>query len=190
MRVISTTRLHVRLLDRALHACASASAAAAARRRRRRERSSAVLLQLLRIVEASRAAACRACESALMLAPSRTVIVPSLLIEMSRSVGWNWIGPSSPRTWSPALVTSSPLRVDLQRAVAGVALAARRLHHQEAVAVDGDVERIAGLLDRALAEVVPGARGPARSSCGRSAPRKARALAAASGIPRTPRRRP
>ena len=43
-------------------------------------------------------------------------------------------------------MTSWPCGVDLQGAVAGVALAARRLHHEEAVAVDRDVERIAGLL--------------------------------------------
>src|SRR5262249_18530782 len=48
------------------------------------------------------------------------------------------------------------LAIDLQGAVAGVALALRRLHRQEGVAVDGHVERAAGLLDRALAEVVPG----------------------------------
>src|SRR5581483_355184 len=48
--------------------------------------------------------------------------------------------------------------VDLQRAVARVALAARRLHHQEGVAVDRYVERIAGALQRALAHVVPEAR--------------------------------
>jgi hypothetical protein len=48
------------------------------------------------------------------------------------------------------------LRVDLERAVAGVALAARRLHHKEGVAFDRDVERVAGLLDAALGHVVPG----------------------------------
>ena len=31
--------------------------------------------------------------------PPRTVIVPSRLIEMSRSPGWNWIGPVAPTTW-------------------------------------------------------------------------------------------
>ena len=49
------------------------------------------------------------------------------------------------------------LIVDLQAAVAGVALAGRRLHHQEAVAVDRDVERVLGLLGRALREIVEGA---------------------------------
>ena len=42
------------------------------------------------------------------------------------------------------------LIVDLQAAVAGVALAGGRLHHQEAVAVDRDIERILGLLGGAL----------------------------------------
>src|SRR6478752_2645177 len=46
-------------------------------------------------------------------------------------------------------------RRSLQRAVAGIALAAIGLHHQHALAIDGDVERPAGLLDRALAHVVP-----------------------------------
>src|SRR6266545_590349 len=46
--------------------------------------------------------------------------------------------------------------VDLQGAVAGVALAARSLHDQEGVAVDRDVERIAGALDRTGPEIVPG----------------------------------
>ena len=57
-----------------------------------------------------------------------------------RDVACRWAGTGSGRCRrarvSPALVTSSPVRVDLQRAVAGVALAARRLHHQEGVAVD------------------------------------------------------
>ena len=48
------------------------------------------------------------------------------------------------------------LRVDLQRAVAGVALAARGLHHQKSVTVDGNIERIAGLADRPGVEIVPG----------------------------------
>ena len=76
-------------------------------------------------------------------------MVPSWLMEMSWSVFWNWIGPPSPSTSSPVAGHELAGGVDLQRAVAGVALAARGLHHQEGVAVDGDVERIAGLLDRA-----------------------------------------
>ena len=48
------------------------------------------------------------------------------------------------------------MAVDLQRAVARVAFAARRLHGEEGVAADRDVERIAGLLHRALGEVEPG----------------------------------
>jgi hypothetical protein len=31
-------------------------------------------------------------------------------------------------------------RIDLHRAVAGVAFAARRLHHQKGIAVHGDIE--------------------------------------------------
>ena len=45
--------------------------------------------------------------------------------------------------------------VELERAVTGVALAARRLHHEHAFAVDGDIKRATGLLDRALAHVMP-----------------------------------
>src|SRR5580698_9210477 len=43
-----------------------------------------------------------------------------------------------------------------ERAVSGIALAARRLHRQIALAVDRDVERIAGALDGAGAEIDPG----------------------------------
>jgi hypothetical protein len=82
---------------------------------------------------------------------------------MSRSVGWNTIGPPSPSTLSPVRGHELALVVDLQRAVAGVALAARRLHHQEAVAVDRDVERVAGLLGPGLAKNRARWRGPARS---------------------------
>ena len=49
------------------------------------------------------------------------------------------------------------LVVELQVAVAGVALAGRRLHRQEAAAVDRDIERIVGLLGRALRQVAEGA---------------------------------
>ena len=45
----------------------------------------------------------------------------------------------------------------MQAAVAGVALAGRRLHHQEGGAVDGNVERIFGLFHRALLEIAEGA---------------------------------
>ncbi len=41
-----------------------------------------------------------------------------------------------------------PLRVDLEGAVAGVALAGGRLHGEEAVALDRGVERVARHLDR------------------------------------------
>src|SRR5580704_16700324 len=46
--------------------------------------------------------------------------------------------------------------VGRERAVAGIALAARRLHRQIALAVERDVERIAGVLDGARAEIDPG----------------------------------
>ena len=49
------------------------------------------------------------------------------------------------------------LIVDLQSAVAGVALAGRGLHHEEAAAVDRDVERVLGQLGRALREILEGA---------------------------------
>ena len=49
------------------------------------------------------------------------------------------------------------LVVELQAAVAGVALARGRLHHQEAAAVDRDVQRIFGLLGGALREIAKGA---------------------------------
>jgi hypothetical protein len=49
------------------------------------------------------------------------------------------------------------LVVDLQAAVAGIAFAARRLHHQKGGAVDGEIERILGLLARALGKVAEGA---------------------------------
>ena len=49
------------------------------------------------------------------------------------------------------------LVVDLQSAVAGVALAGRGLHHEEAGAVDRDVERVLGRLGRALREILEGA---------------------------------
>jgi hypothetical protein len=47
-------------------------------------------------------------------------------------------------------------RIHLQCASARVALAARRLHHQEGIAVDGDVERVAGPVERPRLEIVPG----------------------------------
>ena len=51
--------------------------------------------------------------------PSRTLMVPSGLIEIWRSFGWNVIGPPSPSTdrlravtsWPVALICSAPLRV-------------------------------------------------------------------------------
>jgi hypothetical protein len=48
------------------------------------------------------------------------------------------------------------LAVDLQRAVARVTLAARRLHREECIAADRDIKRIAGRLHRTLREVDPG----------------------------------
>ena len=48
------------------------------------------------------------------------------------------------------------LVVELQAAVAGVALAGRRLHHQEAAAVDREIQRIFGLLGGALRKVAEG----------------------------------
>ena len=68
----------------------------------------AVLLQLLRVGEARRGGACRASESELRLTPSRTLIVPSLVDDDVAVGGLSTIGPPSPSTWSPALVTSSP----------------------------------------------------------------------------------
>ena len=65
-------------------------------------------------------------ESEVALPPSRTVMVPSGLIEMLLSVDWNWIGPPSPSTRSPVAGHELAGGVDLERAVAGVALAARR----------------------------------------------------------------
>src|SRR5580700_108325 len=46
--------------------------------------------------------------------------------------------------------------VGRERAVSGIALAARRLHHEIALVVERDVERIAGALDGAGAEIDPG----------------------------------
>src|SRR5581483_10254907 len=46
--------------------------------------------------------------------------------------------------------------VDLERAVAGIALTTLGLHSEEGVAVDDEIERIVGLLGGALREVVPG----------------------------------
>ena len=48
------------------------------------------------------------------------------------------------------------LRIDLQPAVAGVTFAGRRLHHQERIAVDGDIQRSLGLLGRSAGEIVKG----------------------------------
>src|SRR5258707_69180 len=48
------------------------------------------------------------------------------------------------------------LRVDLHRAVAGVSFAGGSLHDQESLAVDRDVEWVAGRLHGASTEVVPG----------------------------------
>ena len=55
------------------------------------------------------------------------------------------------------------LVVELQAAVAGVALAGRRLHHQKGGAVDGNVQGIFGLLDGRLARNRERCRGPGRS---------------------------
>ena len=49
------------------------------------------------------------------------------------------------------------LIVDLQAAVAGVAFAGERLHHQKAAAVDRDIERVLGLLGGPLREILEGA---------------------------------
>src|SRR5580700_2867598 len=46
--------------------------------------------------------------------------------------------------------------VGRERAVSGIALAARRLHHEITFAVERDVERVAGVLDGARAEIDPG----------------------------------
>ncbi len=47
--------------------------------------------------------------------------------------------------------------VEMQAAVAGVAFAARRLHRQVAATADGDVQRVFGLLERALGLIAVGA---------------------------------
>ncbi len=78
------------------------------------------------------------------MAPSRTVMVPSGLMEMLLSVGLELDRPAVAEHAVAGAGHELALGVDLQRAVAGVALAARGLHDQEGVAVDGDVERVAG----------------------------------------------
>ena len=52
--------------------------------------------------------------------------------------------------------TSCPCGLICSAAVAGVALAGRRLHHEERLAVDRDIQRILGLLGRSAGEVVKG----------------------------------
>ena len=49
------------------------------------------------------------------------------------------------------------MRIDLQCAVTGIALAARRLRYQEPFAVDSDVERVTALLHAARTHIVPDA---------------------------------
>ena len=120
---------------------------------RRGKQVRAFLLQLLRVGEADRASACRGCELVWVMVPSRTVMVPSSEIVMSWSVGWKVIGAVGAEHRIAGCGDELALRVDLERAVAGVALAARRLHREEALAVDGDVERVLGVLERALRQM-------------------------------------
>ncbi len=80
-----------------------------------------------------------------------TEMVPSsaILIEV---LGGSVIGPLSPSTACPELVSSTPSAVSVQVAVAGVGLlAVRSLHRDESLPLDGDIERPAGRGDRALA---------------------------------------
>ena len=71
------------------------------------------------------------CDSVVVLFPSRTLMVPSSLIVMLRSLGWKVMGPD----FAEHLITFAgdelAVVVDLQRAVARVALAARCLHDQD-----------------------------------------------------------
>jgi hypothetical protein len=148
-------RPDVRLFDRALH---DMGLAVRQRRRlhavRRGEGRGAVLAQLLRIVERHQAE----------LAAGGIRIETLALANLDRAVvGDGDVAVGGLKDDRPVVAEDLVAGqgheladvVELQRAVAGVALAARGLHHQHAFAVDGEVQRAAGLLDRALAHVVP-----------------------------------
>ena len=96
------------------------------------------------------------CDSVVALLPSRTLMVPSLLIVMSAVVRLERDRSRFTQHLIALAGDELTVVVDLHRAVAGVTFAARCLHEQEPVAVDGHVQRIAGLLERTLAHVVPG----------------------------------
>jgi len=75
---------------------------------------------------------------------STTLMRPSALTEMLRSFAWNTIGPLSPAITAPSAVTSVPAALIWSAPLRVYALAARRLHRDERIAVKRDVERIAG----------------------------------------------
>ena len=153
---------------------AVAVAAAARRRRRRRESAAAVLLQLLRLGEGRRAGACRA----------RSSTLEAAVADADRAVGADRDVAVGRLQRDRAAVAEHLIAVggdqlaggvELQRAVAGVALAARRLHRQEAVAVDRDVERVAGVLGSGPGSCRARCRGRCTKLMRPSAPERSRA---------------
>ena len=85
----------------------------------------------------------------------RTLTTPPCEIERSSGVRMPVavIGcPFVPRTRQPVTVVEAALAVERELPFPGVAVAGCRRHGEEAVALEGDVERVAGLLERALLE--------------------------------------
>src|SRR6267142_3008246 len=147
--------MHVRLLDRALF---HPRARARFQRRHacwRAEHAGAVLLQPLDVVEADEAqpAARR------IVARIATLARRDGAVRIDRDAVVGRLELDRPAVADHAVAGVGhelALGIDLESAVARVALAAWSLHHEEGIAIDGGVERVAGRPDRTGAEIAPG----------------------------------
>src|SRR5262249_30094483 len=146
--------LHVRLLDRALR---HARFGRILRRHAggRGEQARAVLLQLLDIVEANQAQLAARRGIARVSAPAGRD--GAVRVDRDAVVGRLELNRTAVADHAVAVTGDElALRVDLEGAVARVTLAARRLYHEEGVAIDGDVERVASWTHRTGVEIAPG----------------------------------
>src|SRR5215471_14477753 len=148
-------RLHVRLLDRSLLYARPGRSILRRNASRRAEQRCAVLLQLLGVVEAHEAqpAARRIVARVAALARRNGAV----RVDRDAVVGRLELDRAAVADHAVAVAGDElALGIDLEGAVARVAFAARGLHHEEGIAVDGDIERIAGRADRAGAVIAPG----------------------------------
>src|SRR5262249_31367648 len=123
--------------------------------RRRAEQARAVLLQLLDAVKTNEAQPAARRIVARIAALARR----DGAVRGDRDAVVGRLGLDGPAVGEPGVAGGGhelALGIDLERAVAGVALAARGLHHEEGIAIDGDVERVAGRPDRAGGKIAPG----------------------------------